>query len=242
MGSPTATTYLMEVAAVAAAVAHLSRGQGLRPGILTSPISSHTTVVTHCRAGEQGSNKCTHGLFSVDWLSDRECCACRLGLVDPDLPPPGPPTMRSFKVGGALQALSLPASLVCSLKCICVRVQEFLLNMEDSVDETEAVKRYNQYKLDFRRQQLQDFFLQHKDQEWFRSKYHPDDISSRKGESLAALKTRLGVFLFLLENNWLDNVSLDMDHAPAIIKLLDAGMLVPIFSSKGLYKTSLWMS
>lgn len=97
------------------------------------------------------------------------------------------------------------------------------MNMEDSVDETESVKRYNQYKLDFRRQQLQDFFLQHKDQEWFRSKYHPDDITARKAESLAALKTRLGVFLFLLDNNWLDNVSLDMEHAPAIIKLLDAG-------------------
>lgn len=95
--------------------------------------------------------------------------------------------------------------------------------MEDSVDETESVKRYNQYKLDFRRQQLQDFFLQHKEQEWFRSKYHPDDIAARKAESLGALKTRLGVFLFLLDNNWLDNVSLDMDHAPTIIKLLDAG-------------------
>ncbi|KAM4537266.1 serrate RNA effector molecule homolog [Odontesthes bonariensis] len=123
----------------------------------------------------------------------------RLGMVDPDLPPPGPPTMRSFK--------------------------EFLLNMEDSVDETEAVKRYNQYKLDFRRQQLQDFFLQHKEQEWFRSKYHPDDITARRAESLTALKTRLGVFLFLLDNNWLDNVSLDMDHFPAIIKLLDAAVI-----------------
>ncbi|KAK2899367.1 serrate RNA effector molecule homolog [Channa argus] len=123
----------------------------------------------------------------------------RLGMVDPDLPRPGPPVMRSFK--------------------------EFLLNMEDSVDETEAVKRYNQYKLDFRRQQLQDFFLQHKDQEWFRSKYHPEDIAARKAESLDALKTRLSVFLFLLDNNWLDNMSLDMDHGPAIIKLLDAAVI-----------------
>lgn len=107
--------------------------------------------------------------------------------------------------------------------------------MEDSVDETESVKRYNQYKLDFRRQQLQDFFLQHKDQEWFRSKYHPDDITARRAESLAALKTRLGVFLFLLDSDWLDNVSLDMGHAPAIIKLLDAGRGGPscfCFSSK----------
>lgn len=101
--------------------------------------------------------------------------------------------------------------------------QEFLLNMEDNVDETESVKRYNQYKLDFRRQQLQDFFLQHKEQEWFRSKYHPDDITARRAETLAALKMRLRVFLFLLENNWLDNMSLDMEHAPPIIKLMDAG-------------------
>ncbi|XP_027866366.1 serrate RNA effector molecule homolog [Xiphophorus couchianus] len=123
----------------------------------------------------------------------------RLGLLDPDLPPPGPPSMRSFK--------------------------EFLLNMEDSVDETEAVKRYNQYKLDFRRQQLQDFFIQHKEHEWFRSKYHPDDITAKRAESLGALQTRLAVFLFLLDNRWLDGVSLDMQHEAAIIKLLDAAVI-----------------
>ncbi|KAK5848046.1 hypothetical protein PBY51_005700 [Eleginops maclovinus] len=123
----------------------------------------------------------------------------RLGMMDPDLPPPGPPTMRSFK--------------------------DFLLSMEDSVDETESVKRYNQYKLDFRRQQLQDFFLQHKDHEWFRSKYHPDDITAKRAESLSALKTRLSVFLFLLDNSWLDSLTLDMEQAPAIIKLLDAAVI-----------------
>lgn len=44
--------------------------------------------------------------------------------------------------------------------------KEFLLSLDDAVDETEAVKRYNDYKLDFRRQQLQEFFLAHKDEEW----------------------------------------------------------------------------
>lgn len=57
-----------------------------------------------------------------------------------DLGPP-PPIMKSFK--------------------------EFLLSLDDSVDETEAVKRYNEYKIDFRRQQMQDFFLAHKDEEWY---------------------------------------------------------------------------
>lgn len=95
--------------------------------------------------------------------------------------------------------------------------------MDDNMDETESVKRYNQYKLDFRRQQLQDFFLQHKEQEWFRSKFHPDNMATKRAESLAALQTRLRVFLFLLDNSWLDDVLLDMEHAPAIIKLMDAG-------------------
>lgn len=64
----------------------------------------------------------------------------RLGsIAEIDLGVP-PPVMKSFK--------------------------EFLLSLDDSVDETEAVKRYNDYKLDFRRQQMQDFFLAHKDEEW----------------------------------------------------------------------------
>lgn len=64
----------------------------------------------------------------------------RLGNIhDVDLVQP-PPVMKTFK--------------------------EFLISLDDSVDETEAVKRYNDYKIDFRRQQMQDFFLAHKNEEW----------------------------------------------------------------------------
>ncbi|KAG7516399.1 hypothetical protein JOB18_030588 [Solea senegalensis] len=123
----------------------------------------------------------------------------RLGNIhDMDLGPP-PPIMKSFK--------------------------EFLVSLDDSVDETEAVKRYNEYKIDFRRQQMQDFFLAHKDEEWFRSKYHPDEASRLKAESHSALHNRLNVFMFLMENGWFDNVSLDIEQTPAIIKLLDAAVI-----------------
>uniref|UniRef100_A0A671WHV4 Serrate RNA effector molecule homolog (Arabidopsis) n=1 Tax=Sparus aurata TaxID=8175 RepID=A0A671WHV4_SPAAU len=119
----------------------------------------------------------------------------RLGNIhDMDLGPP-PPIMKTFK--------------------------EFLLSLDDSVDETEAVKRYNEYKIDFRRQQMQDFFLAHKDEEWFRSKYHPDEASRLKAEAQGALHNRLNVFMFLMENSWFDNVSLDIEQTPAIIKVLD---------------------
>uniref|UniRef100_A0A8B9HHZ8 Serrate RNA effector molecule homolog (Arabidopsis) n=1 Tax=Astyanax mexicanus TaxID=7994 RepID=A0A8B9HHZ8_ASTMX len=121
----------------------------------------------------------------------------RLGNIhEMDLGPP-PPVMKSFK--------------------------EFLLSLDDSVDETESVKRYNEYKIEFRRQQMQDFFLAHKDEEWFRSKYHPDESSKRKADAHAALQNRLNVFMDLMENSWFDSVSMDIDRAPQILKILDAG-------------------
>ncbi|XP_066516798.1 serrate RNA effector molecule homolog isoform X2 [Hoplias malabaricus] len=123
----------------------------------------------------------------------------RLGNIhDMDLGPP-PPVMKTFK--------------------------EFLLSLDDSVDETEAVKRYNEYKIEFRRQQMQDFFLAHKDEEWFRSKYHPDEAGKRKAEAHAALQNRLNVFMYLMENTWFDSVSMDIDRAPQILKILDAAVI-----------------
>uniref|UniRef100_A0A8C2ACT1 Serrate RNA effector molecule homolog (Arabidopsis) n=1 Tax=Cyprinus carpio TaxID=7962 RepID=A0A8C2ACT1_CYPCA len=121
----------------------------------------------------------------------------RLGNIhDMDLGPPLP-VMKTFK--------------------------EFLLSLDDSVDETESVKRYNEYKIDFRRQQMQDFFLAHKDEEWFRSKYHPDEAGRRKAEAHSALQNRLNVYMYLMDNNWFESVSLDIEHAPQITKILDAG-------------------
>nr|XP_042702924.1 serrate RNA effector molecule homolog [Chrysemys picta bellii] len=103
--------------------------------------------------------------------------------------------------------------------------KEFLLSLDDSVDETEAVKRYNDYKLDFRRQQMQDFFLAHKDEEWFRSKYHPDEAGKRKQEAHGALQNRLSVFLYLMDNGWFESLQLDIDKANAIVKMLDAAVI-----------------
>uniref|UniRef100_A0A8C2RPT8 SERRATE/Ars2 N-terminal domain-containing protein n=1 Tax=Capra hircus TaxID=9925 RepID=A0A8C2RPT8_CAPHI len=103
--------------------------------------------------------------------------------------------------------------------------KEFLLSLDDAVDETEAVKRYNDYKLDFRRQQMQDFFLAHKDEEWFRSKYHPDEVGKRRQEARGALQNRLRVFLSLMEGGWFDNLLLDIDRADAIVKMLDAAVI-----------------
>lgn len=59
----------------------------------------------------------------------------------------------------------------------------------------------------------------------FRSKYHPDEASRLKAEAQSGLCNRLNVFMFLLENGWFDNVSLDIEQTPAIIKVLDAAVI-----------------
>ncbi|XP_026669257.1 serrate RNA effector molecule homolog isoform X1 [Ceratina calcarata] len=43
----------------------------------------------------------------------------------------------------------------------------FLGTQEDSITDEEAIKLYNEYKLEFRRQQLNEFFVAHKDEEWY---------------------------------------------------------------------------
>uniref|UniRef100_S4RZD4 Serrate RNA effector molecule homolog (Arabidopsis) n=1 Tax=Petromyzon marinus TaxID=7757 RepID=S4RZD4_PETMA len=124
----------------------------------------------------------------------------RVGAVPEVEAPPAYPIMKTFK--------------------------EFLLSIAESVDETEAVRRYNNYKIEFRRQQLHEFFMAHKDEEWFRVKYHPEESAKRKHEAASALQHRLKAFTFLLEGGWFNSISLDIDKSEQIIRVLDAGAAV----------------
>ncbi|GAA6092397.1 serrate RNA effector molecule homolog, partial [Tachysurus ichikawai] len=58
----------------------------------------------------------------------------------------------------------------------------------------------------------------------FRSKYHPDESGKRKAEAHTALQNRLNAFQYLMESGWFDNISMDIDRAPQILKILDAGL------------------
>lgn len=62
----------------------------------------------------------------------------------------------------------------------------------------------------------------------FRSKYHPDLTSRLQAEAQTSLFNRLKVFLFLTENGWFDNILMDIEQAPAIIKILDAGGILSL--------------
>lgn len=42
----------------------------------------------------------------------------------------------------------------------------FLQSQDDNISDEEAIRKYNEYKLEFRRQQLNEFFVAHKEEEW----------------------------------------------------------------------------
>ena len=42
----------------------------------------------------------------------------------------------------------------------------YLSTQDDTITDEDAIKKYAEYKLEFKRQQLNDFFVAHKDEEW----------------------------------------------------------------------------
>ena len=64
----------------------------------------------------------------------------------------------------------------------------FLQTQDDQISDEEAIKKYAEYKLEFKRQQLNEFFVTHKEEEWFKQKYHPEDSVKRRAELLEMLQ------------------------------------------------------
>merc|ERR1711962_199734 len=77
--------------------------------------------------------------------------------------------------------------------------KSFLQTQDDQISDEDAIKKYAEYKLEFKRQQLNEFFVTHKEEEWFKQKYHPDDSVNRKEELKSMLLKRVEVFQEFLE-------------------------------------------
>ena len=96
----------------------------------------------------------------------------------------------------------------------------FLSTQSDDITDEEAAFKYSEYKLEFRRQQLNEFFSCHKEAEWFRRKYHPEESSKRAEELLDRVRKRLEIFVELDREGRLD-VSLQTDNEHALLRLLN---------------------
>merc|ERR1712227_780846 len=89
--------------------------------------------------------------------------------------------------------------------------KSFLQTQDDQISDEEAIKKYGEYKMEFKRQQLNEFFVTHKEEEWFKQKYHPDDSVKRKGELRDFLKKRVEVFKDFSDQGKLQDLMLDSD-------------------------------
>jgi hypothetical protein len=98
----------------------------------------------------------------------------------------------------------------------------FLQSLNQNLSPEQATKRYNEYKNSFRKEQIEFFFDAHKEEEWFKSRYHPDESSKRKDEYRSGIKRRLTIFMELYEKGYLENVCVDMDNYESLKKFLCA--------------------
>ncbi|XP_055692352.1 serrate RNA effector molecule homolog isoform X2 [Lutzomyia longipalpis] len=100
-------------------------------------------------------------------------------------------------------------------------LKQFLATQDDAISDSDAIAKYNEYKLEFKRQQLNEFFVAHKDEEWFKLKYHPEDLMKRQEEHVGFLKKRIDVFMELMEKEMIADLSIDLSCTDKLLKLLD---------------------
>ncbi|KAI9202777.1 uncharacterized protein BJ171DRAFT_166970 [Polychytrium aggregatum] len=77
------------------------------------------------------------------------------------------------------------------------------------MDEDELSKRYSIYKENFTHKQLSTFFEKHRDEEWFREKYHPVDSLPLKKEINTRKRELYEKYVALLEAGTLDTINYD---------------------------------
>lgn len=61
--------------------------------------------------------------------------------------------------------------------------KQFLSQQEDNISDQDAIKKYNEYKDEFKRQQINEFFLAHKEEEWYLVVYSSLTSLDSKSES-----------------------------------------------------------
>ena len=102
----------------------------------------------------------------------------------------------------------------------------FLQTQDDWITDEEALQKYGEYKLEFQRQQLNEFFVNNKESEWFRNKYHPTVMETRHQERKTGLEKRLSVYHQLVTDQFVDEVRLDDSNEDKLVELMDKAVIL----------------
>ena len=71
-----------------------------------------------------------------------------------------------FFFSRALLGESPAGTLQGSKKQTMLSFKQFLAQQDDSIDETDAIQKYNEYKREFKQKQIMEFFDEHKEEDW----------------------------------------------------------------------------
>lgn len=93
--------------------------------------------------------------------------------------------------------------------------KEFISKGED-LDETNSITKYQEYKTDFTKTQIDKFFKEHQYEEWFRNRYRPKEIEKFKEARTASKANRKELF-----NSYMSDISLEQECHDKVSKFLE---------------------
>ncbi|CAG5097264.1 Oidioi.mRNA.OKI2018_I69.XSR.g15002.t1.cds [Oikopleura dioica] len=121
---------------------------------------------------------------------------------------------------------------------ILLSFKNWVMKQEDNINEDDACKNYKVYKTEFKKKQMQEFFVAHKDEEWFREKYHPDAAVEREEQFKEAVKLRCEAWEKLTGvDKIFDENCLDITNEKNIIDLLETAVMLMEGASEDDIKT-----
>ncbi|CEF63243.1 Serrate RNA effector molecule homolog [Strongyloides ratti] len=106
---------------------------------------------------------------------------------------------------------------------IMMTYKQFVNTIGDEGSEEELQQKYSEYKDKFKADSLNRFFQEHKDEEWFRQKYHPEESKEFKEKKKELVQHRFEVYQqYIVDRGLLDGVTLDVQNSDQIDKVFEA--------------------
>jgi len=99
--------------------------------------------------------------------------------------------------------------------------KEFILSQSNDINEQEALARYSDYKTDFTRRQIDKFFKEHQEEEWFRNKYRPTEIKKFKEALNESKSKRKEMYKEIMEKRTFETTLVDYQHNELLSQFLD---------------------
>merc|ERR1719186_1663558 len=95
----------------------------------------------------------------------------------------------------------------------------FLANQDDTITDEDAMTKYGEYKAEFKRQQLNEFYVSHKAEEWFKERFHPAESDRVRLMAEAGRARRAQVFWEVYDK--VNQIRLDADLQDELVTLMD---------------------